>query len=262
VYWYSVEDLAPERETLDGFHCDERAYHFGLQRRGGKPKLVARVLADRGLDGVREMVRFASAGGGPAAERGGALVTGGAGYVGTVLADRLASSGTRVTVLDSLVRPGAEESVRRLKEKHGGLVRIDVGDVRDVFAVRRALAGVERVFHLAAQTDPAAALADPRSDLDVNVQGTFNVLEEMRRLEAPPALVFASDVDADAATPQSSSKSAAERYVLAYANSFGLRTCVVRMGEIEDAQLGDAADELLAASPKSPAPSVLSRAGA
>src|SRR3954454_7892189 len=75
VYWYSVEDLAPERETLDGFHCDERAYHFGLQRRGGAPKLLARVLAQRGLEGVREMVSFASERPGPQHQRGAALIT-------------------------------------------------------------------------------------------------------------------------------------------------------------------------------------------
>src|SRR3954451_4031060 len=96
VYWYSVEDLAPERETLDGFHCDERAYHFGLQRRGGTPKLVARVLADRGLEGVREMVGFASEG---SAEQPAVLVTGGAGEIGTTVVDTLASGGTPVAVL-------------------------------------------------------------------------------------------------------------------------------------------------------------------
>src|SRR3954449_8499781 len=153
VYWYSVEDLAAERETLDGFHCDERAYHFGLQRRGGARKLVARVFAERGLDGVREMVEFAAAG---SSEQPTVMVTGGAGTIGAELVDRLASGGTAVALLDSLVRPGSEENLRRLKERHGDLVRVHVGDVRDVFAVRRAMAGVERVFHLAAQTSGEA----------------------------------------------------------------------------------------------------------
>ena len=263
VYWYSVEDLAPERETLDGFHCDERAYHFGLQRRGGAKKLVGRVLADRGLDGVREMVGFASGGGGPSDRRPGTLITGGAGFIGTNLADRLASTGTPVTVLDSLARAGVEENVRWLKEKHGDLVRVEVGDVRDVFAVRRSLANVDRVFHLAAQVAVTTSLDDPRTDLDVNVQGTINVLEEARRMADRPAVVFTSTNKVygtlgeialrqfgeryepeDAAlrrhgiserqplafsSPYGCSKGAADQYVADYAHSYGLRTCVFRM---------------------------------
>ena len=263
VYWYSVEDLAPERETLDGFHSDERAYHFGLQRRGGQPKLIGRVLADGGVDGVRDMVGFAAGGGGPSAEHPGTLITGGAGFIGTNLADRLASSGTPVTVLDSLARAGVEENVRWLKEKHGDLVRVDVGDIRDVFAVRRALANVDRVFHLAAQVAVTTSLDDPRGDLDINLQGTINLLEEARRLATPPAIVFTSTnkvygrledielrrgderyepVDAalaergipatrplDFCSPYGCSKGAADQYVLDYARSFGLPTCVFRM---------------------------------
>jgi CDP-paratose 2-epimerase len=239
VYWYSVEDLAPERETLDGFHCDERAYHFGLQRRSGRPKLLARVLAERGLDGVRELVRFGSG----SVERSGAgrtLVTGGVGFVGTNLVERLASEGTPVTILDSLVRPGAEEGLRRLKQRHGDLVAVDVGDVRDVFALRRCLAGAERVFHLAAR-DASADGGAPTDDLEINLRGTVNLLEEARRLEQPPPIVFAStslvygegDPPALAfSTPYGCAKGAADQYVLDYARGFGLRTCSLRIGAV------------------------------
>jgi CDP-paratose 2-epimerase len=261
VYWYSLEDLAPERETLDGFHCDERAYHFGARRSGGEPKLLHRVLRDRGADGVRELVRFAAAGDPP--RPGGVLITGGAGFIGTNLADRLASAGTPVTVLDSLVRAGVEDNLRWLKRKHRDLVRVEIGDVRDVYAVRRAMTGCERVFHLAAQVAVTTSLEQPRLDLDVNVQGTINVLEEARRLSAPPAVVFTSTnkvygpledlelrrgaggyepVDDMLATlgisarrplefcsPYGCSKGAADQYVLDYAHSYGLRTCVLRM---------------------------------
>ena len=250
VYWYSVEDLAPERETLDGFHCDERAYHFGLQRRGAVPKLVRRVLGERGLDGVREMVAFAAGGGGPSGERAGALVTGGAGFIGAALVDRIASSGTPVTILDSLAQPGSEENARRLKQKHGDLVRLLVGDVRDVFAVRRALAHVDRVFHLAAQVSAADSVLDPRKDLDVNVQGTMNVLEEARLVADSPAIVFASTTDVgDPSSPHACSKAAAERYVVEYANSFGLKTCALRIDAVETAsEAADLVDALLRAS--------------
>jgi CDP-paratose 2-epimerase len=261
VYWYSLEDLAPEHDTLDGFHCDERAYHFGLRRHGGERKLIGRVLSDRGVDGVREMVRF-SAHPDPAPE-GTVLITGGAGFIGTNLADRLAGSGTPVTVLDSLRRPGVEENLRWLKRKHGELIRVEVGDVRDTFAVRRALAGAERVFHLAAQVAVTTSLDAPRDDLAVNMQGTMNVLEEARRLQSPPAILFTSTnkvygrlgelalepVDEryqpadelirargiserqplEFCSPYGCSKGAADQYVLDYAHSYGLRTCVFRM---------------------------------
>lgn len=261
VYWYSAEDLAPERETLDGFHCDERAYHFGLQRHGGQRKLLGRVLGQRGISGVHEMVRFAK---NPRPAHGRrALITGGAGFIGTNLADRLAGDGVRVTILDSLARAGVEENLRWLKRKHGDLVRVEVGDVRDVFAVRRAMTAAERVFHLAAQVAVTTSLAAPRDDLDINMQGTLNVLEEARRLETSPAIVFTStnkvygalqDIDLvrgaeryepadgrlrstgiserqplDFCSPYGCSKGAADQYVRDYARSFGLRTCVLRM---------------------------------
>jgi CDP-paratose 2-epimerase len=261
VYWYSLEDLAAEHETLDGFHCDERAYHFGLRRHGGQPKLLDRVLCERGLPGVRELVRFSKPAG--SARRDGVLITGGAGFIGTNLGDRLASMGTSVTVLDSLTRPGVEENLRWLKRKHGDLIQVEIGDVRDQFAVRRAMAGCQRVFHLAAQVAVTTSLEQPRHDLGVNVQGTINVLEEARRLDSPPAIVFTSTnkvygrlgslelrlgdrgyepadelISArgiaerqplEFCSPYGCSKGSADQYVLDYAHSYGMRTCVFRM---------------------------------
>jgi CDP-paratose 2-epimerase len=261
VYWYSLEDLASEHETLDGFHCDERAYHFGLRRHAGDAKLLGRVLEHRGPTGVKELVRFAS----PRRARraGGALITGGSGFIGTNLADRLAGDGTPVTILDTLGRPGVEENLRWLRRKRGEFVRVEIGDVRDKFAVRRALEGCERVFHLAAQVAVTTSLADPRDDLDINVRGTLNVLEEARRLPAPPAIVFTStnkvygalhDIalqrrgqryePTDAlirargiserqplqfSSPYGCSKGASDQYVLDYAHSYGMRATVLRM---------------------------------
>jgi CDP-paratose 2-epimerase len=261
VYWYSVEDLAPERETLDGFHCDERAYHFGMYRHGGAPKLLGRVLAGRGVSGVHEMVRFAK--NKPRSRRQGALITGGAGFIGTNLAHRLVRDGTRVTILDSLARPGVEENLRWLKRQHGDAVRVEIGDVRDRFAVRRALDGCGRAFHLAAQVAVTTSLTAPRDDHDINVQGTLNLLEEARRLPDPPAIVFTSTnkvygslehiavhkngsryepVEAAIrargiserqplafSSPYGCSKGAADQYVLDYAHSYGLRSAVLRM---------------------------------
>jgi CDP-paratose 2-epimerase len=168
-----------------------------------------------------------------------------------------------VTVLDSLTRPGVEENLRSLKRKHGDLIRVEVGDIRDVFAVRRAMASCTRVFHLAAQVAVTTSLERPRDDLGVNVQGTINVLEEARRLQTPPAIVFTStnkvygDLAAlelalgdhgyepldeltrargiserqslEFSSPYGCSKGAADQYVRDYARIYGLPTVVFRM---------------------------------
>jgi CDP-paratose 2-epimerase len=264
AYWYSLEDLAPERETLDGFHCDERAYHFGLWRHASEPKLLGRLLADRGVRGVRELVRFPETGPHrPSQAKHRTLITGGAGFIGTNLADRLAGAGQSVTLLDSLTRPGVEANLRWLKRRYGGLIHVELGDVRDVFAVRRAISDCQRVFHLAAQVAVTTSLERPRDDLAVNVQGTINVLEEARRLAEPPSVIFTSTnkvygkldyvelgegagryeplddmvrargiserQSLSFCSPYGCSKGAADQYVLDYAASFGLPTCVFRM---------------------------------
>ena len=230
VYWYSVHDLAPERETLDGFHADERAYHFGLQRTTGEPKLLARVLAAGGLPAVRELVEFAQPSPGDVAAR--TLVTGGAGFMGTHLVDRLASEGKPVTVLDNLSRPGSEQRLRDLKRRFPELVRVEIGDVRDVFALRRCLQACDGVFHLAATIPGDAPLAVP-DDLDVNLRATVTLLEEIRRLDSPLPVVFASSSVVYAPSgPFARAKQAADGYVLDYARTFGLRTCSLRFGAV------------------------------
>jgi len=263
VYWYCAEDLPPERATLDGFHADERAYHFGLFRIDGTPKLPARVWAESGFDEVRRFAEMAQRHPIAVNEKPATLITGGAGFVGTNLADRLASEGKPVVVVDNLSRPGVERNLTWLTEKHGSLVRAEIGDLRDRFVVRRGLERCDQVFHLAAQVAVTSSLVDPVHDFSVNLLGTLNLLEEMRRLDAPPPLLFTStnkvygnleDVklvererryepeDAVIATrgigesrpldfqsPYGCSKGGADQYVLDYAKTFGLRTAVFRM---------------------------------
>lgn len=263
VYWYCAEDLAPEEPTLDGFHADERAYHFGLFRRDGTPKLAARLWTQGGLDAVRQIASFGNSASRPRRRRRGTLITGGAGFIGTNLADRLATEGKPVTILDNLARPGVERNFRWLVAKHGDLISTDISDVRDRFAIRRALQSCDEVFHLAAQVAVTTSVAHPVDDFEINVQGAVNVLEELRRLDDPPPVVFTSTnkvygsladialderdlryepIDPAIATtgisedhplafcsPYGCSKGAADQYFLDYARSFGLRTAVFRM---------------------------------
>src|SRR5215469_16819624 len=105
------------------------------------------------------------------------LVTGGAGFIGSHLADRLIGEGRRVRVLDSF-----EIGRRSNLQQHAGNPRLEIveGDVADRAAVDAAFDGVERVFHLAARADIVPSIQQPEAYFRANVDGTFNVLEAAR----------------------------------------------------------------------------------
>ncbi len=197
------------------------------------------------------------------ASTGLSLITGGAGFIATNVADRLLASGRRVRLLDNLSRDGVKENVRWLRDHHGDRVEFMRGDVRDEAMVRRAVRGVDQVFHFAAQVAVTTSLADPFLDFEINARGTLNLLEAMRAMDAPPSLLFTStnkvygdlnDVPLrrrktryepadervlergisearplDFHSPYGCSKGAAEQYVLDYARTFGLPATVFRM---------------------------------
>ena len=188
-----------------------------------------------------------------------ALVLGGAGFIGTNVADRLLSDGEPVIVFDSLARKGVERNLEWLRAKHGDRVEFVRGDVRDRAALRPVVERAGRVLHLAAQVAVTTSLLDPIDDFERNARGTLNVLEEIRRLDAPPPLLFTSTnkvyggledvplsfVDGryeptdrrgiderrplDFHSPYGCSKGAADGYVLDYARTFGLPATVFRM---------------------------------
>ena len=191
------------------------------------------------------------------------LVTGGAGFVGCNLVARLRAQGHHVVILDDLGRPGVERNLEWIEGLSGGSLELVPGDVRSPSAVRRALAGVDQVFHLAGQVAVTTSLEDPVRDHDVNIRGTLVLLEELRRQRAPAGLVFASTTKVygdlqgvaleehdhrwipvdprlraqgvdesrplDLQSPYGCSKGAADQYVLDYARSFGVPAVVVRM---------------------------------
>jgi CDP-paratose 2-epimerase len=191
------------------------------------------------------------------------LITGGAGFIGSNLAHRLLAAGRRVRLLDNLSRPGVEQNLQWLRDQHGDLLDVLVGDVRDVRSVSRAVTGAGQVFHFAAQVAVTTSLQRPQEDFSVNAQGTLNVLEAVRAQTDPPALVMTStnkvygglqdvalEVQAgryrpvdptlwasgiaetrplDFHSPYGCSKGTADQYVLDYARSYALRTTVLRM---------------------------------
>jgi CDP-paratose 2-epimerase len=191
------------------------------------------------------------------------LITGGAGFIGTNLADRLLSSGHRVLVYDNLFREGVSENLAWLRERHGSLVEAHIADVRDTLLLRRAVRRASAVFHFAAQVAVTSSLTDPVEDFEVNARGTLNVLEAIRAMSEPPPLLFTStnkvygnlsrvgltlrdgrylpedptlrqrgvgeDSPLDFHSPYGCSKGAADQYVLDYARVYGLPAVVFRM---------------------------------
>jgi CDP-paratose 2-epimerase len=190
------------------------------------------------------------------------LITGGAGFIGSNLADRLAGEGHDVLVYDALARPGVERNLAWLKERHGAKITHIAGDVRDEDELVRAAADVTAAFHFAAQVAVTTSLVDPREDFDINVRGTINLLDAVRTRREPVPVIFASTnkvygdladfefetlhdrhepksflsrrgVDEsrplDFHTPYGCSKGAADQYVVDYARSFGVPTAVFRM---------------------------------
>ncbi|MCW6507178.1 SDR family NAD(P)-dependent oxidoreductase [Lichenifustis flavocetrariae] len=192
-----------------------------------------------------------------------ALVTGGAGFIGSNLADRLARDGHTVTVFDSLQRPGSERNLDWLLSRHPDRIRPVRADVRDHKALEAAAAEVDVVFHFAAQVAVTTSLVEPLDDFAINVAATVHLLDALRRRAEPPPLIFAStnkvygdlgnvalvqtndsylpdtlslrrdgigeDRPLDFHTPYGCSKGAADQYVLDYARSFGVPTAVLRM---------------------------------
>ncbi|MFI5420518.1 MAG: NAD-dependent epimerase/dehydratase family protein [Nitrososphaerales archaeon] len=105
-----------------------------------------------------------------------ALVTGGLGFIGSHLVDRLLVDGWRVVVLDNLLT-GDRSNLSHQKEN--GNLKILEGDIRDIGAVKSASLECDAVFHLAAHALMRVSLGDRRADLDYNLVGTLNVLEAM-----------------------------------------------------------------------------------
>jgi UDP-glucose 4-epimerase len=166
-----------------------------------------------------------------------AIVTGGAGFIGSHVVDALVARGDEVAVIDSLAH-GSKENVSAGAELHVRDIREPLDDLFD--AVRP-----EAVFHLAAQADVRVSVENPVEDADVNVVGTIRILEGARRHGAQ--VVFSSTGGAiygeceepareDAATeplsPYGTSKLAAEEYLRSYNRLYGTRHISLRYGNV------------------------------
>jgi CDP-paratose 2-epimerase len=261
LYWYSWADVAPDVPVQEGLWFDPRHYHLGAVTHDNQPKLLARLLIEGGVERLEKVTNL----GAPNLAKGAApiLITGGSGFIGSNLADNFLRDGEDVIILDNLGRPGVDQNLSWLMQRHGKQVHPVLSDVRDLRGIEAAFADAKAVFHFAAQTAVTTSLVHPIDDFDANARGTINVLEAVRKAGKKAPVIFASTnkvygsledlemletddryVPADTAirsngigedrplafcTPYGCSKGVADQYVLDYAKSFDIPTAVLRM---------------------------------
>lgn len=172
-----------------------------------------------------------------------ALVTGGAGFIGSRLVDKLMELGLYVRVIDNLSSGKIENIEHWLGNPRFEFVR---GDLKNEGDVLEALRGIDVVFHLAANPEVRVSTVNPRVHFEENVVATFNLLEAMRS-RGVNQLVFASSstvygepeqipVSEEAAirpiSVYGASKAACESLIHAYTRLYGLRAVVLRYANV------------------------------
>ncbi len=190
------------------------------------------------------------------------LIFGGAGFIGSNWANwLLENTDATVHLFDNLSRPGVRSNLESLRTTANGSnrLKITIADVRDSIEVDRAVRDANEIYHFAAQVAVTTSIADPRHDFDVNLRGTFNILEAIRQAGHRPFLLFTStnkvygnlaehalsstptrhlfrDIPGiseaqplDFHSPYGCSKGAADQYVHDYARMFDIPAVVFRM---------------------------------
>jgi UDP-glucose 4-epimerase len=167
------------------------------------------------------------------------LVTGGAGFIGINLVHRLLNGGARVRVLDNL-------SSGRGEDLAGLPLDLVVGDIRDWEVVNQAMAGIEVVVHLAAHTNVVQSVKSPWTNLQVNIEGTFKLLEASLQHRVD-RFIFASSAGAilgeveppvheemppHPISPYGASKLAGEGYCSVFWGCYGLKTLSLRFSNV------------------------------
>jgi CDP-paratose 2-epimerase len=176
------------------------------------------------------------------------LITGGAGFIGTNVAEYFLPRADSIVILDNFHRPTSRQNAAYLK-KLSPQISIIEGTILDATLVESLVKSADVVIHLAAQVAVTTSLTDPQTDFDINVRGTFVVLEAIRKVNPSATLLYSSTnkvygdlanvkVDKqhgiaettpiDLYSPYGCSKGAADLYCLDYARSFGLKTVVLR----------------------------------
>lgn len=165
------------------------------------------------------------------------LVTGGAGFIGSNLCEKLLEQGHKVRVLDNLAT-GKTENLEEFIDS----IEFIKGDIRDVAAVEKAVQGVEYIIHLAALGSVPRSIEDPATTHDVNATGTLNVLNAARKAGVKrvvcassssvygdtPVLPKHEEMIPNPLSPYAVSKLTGEHYCKVFYRVYGLETVAMR----------------------------------
>src|SRR5699024_10309401 len=191
------------------------------------------------------------------------LITGGAGFVGTNLTAKFLDLGYKVMIYDNLYREGVKENLKWLKKEYQENLIIQIADIREKNILQNSVNNAIAVFHFASQVAVTTSITNPLGDFQINLSGTFNVLECIRKSPHQPPLLFTSTNKVygnlenlefklnktryeavnpeiknkgisekqalDFHSPYGCSKGAADQYILDYSKTYGLKTLVFRM---------------------------------
>jgi UDP-glucose 4-epimerase len=171
------------------------------------------------------------------------LVTGGAGFIGSHLVDRLVKEGFGVKIIDNL----SSGRLENLAQYRGDpRVEVVMGDLKKMEDALKAVDGVDAVFHFAANPEVRVSTTNPETHFNENVVATFNLLEAMRRKDVKE-LVFASSssvygepeqipVSEDApirpVSVYGASKAACENLIHAYTKLYGVKAVILRYANV------------------------------
>jgi UDP-glucose 4-epimerase len=165
-----------------------------------------------------------------------ALITGGAGFIGSNIVKLLISKGHQIVVLDNL-QTGYRENLDAYPE-----AQLIEGDIRDEQVVDKAIQGVDVVFHLAASVGNKRSICYPIEDAEINVIGTLRILEAMRKHNIPKIVATSSagifgelktlpiseDHPIDPDSPYGATKLASEKLTLAYGKLYDIEAVCLR----------------------------------
>lgn len=171
-----------------------------------------------------------------------ALITGGAGFIGSNVAIKLVELGASVTVVDSLIPEygGNLFNLEPIKDK----IKLNISDVRDEYSMKYLIKDQDYLFNLAGQTSHLDSMTDPYSDLEINAKAQLSILEACRRYNNKIKIVFASTrqiygkpqyLPVDEKHPlypvdvNGINKMAGEWYHIVYNNVYNIKSVVLRL---------------------------------
>lgn len=187
------------------------------------------------------------------------LITGGCGFLGSNIASEILKQGDELVVFDSLYRFGSYQNLEWLRTQ--GVFEFVHGDIRNTNDVERTIKmhKPDVIYHLAGQVAMTTSIADPRMDFEVNVGGSFNLLNAVRLYSPESTIIYSStnkvygdleqftyeetetryrciekpygfdeSVNLDFHSPYGTSKGSADQYMLDFARIYGLKTVVFR----------------------------------